>query len=100
MYTKCIDKECVIIALYIDDKLIFGTSLDIVHSTKRFLASQFYMKDMGEAKVMLSVKITRIGDSIMISQEHYVEKILKRFGHFDAKPMSTPYDGNIQLMKN
>ena len=58
------------------------------------------MKDMGEATVILGVKITRMGDSIMLSQEHYVVKILKRFGHFDAKPMSTPYDVNTHLMKN
>ena len=58
------------------------------------------MKDMGEAKVILGVKIIRMGDSIMLSQEHYVEKILKRFGHFDAKPVSTPYDANTHLMKN
>ena len=74
--------------------MIFGTSLDMVHSIKRFLASQFYMKYIGEAKVILGVKITRMSDSIMLSQEHYVEKILKRFGHFDAKPVSTPYDAN------
>ena len=36
------------------------------------------MKDMGEAKVILGMKITRLDDSIMLSQEHYVEKILKR----------------------
>ena len=46
------------------------------------------------------MKITRMGDSIMLSQEHYVEKIIKRFGHFDAKPVSTPYDANTHLMKN
>ena len=100
VYTKYIEKECVIIALYVDDMLIFGTSLSMVHSTKRFLASQFDMKDMGEANVILGVKITRMGDSIMLSQEHYIEKILKRFGHFDAKPVSTPYDANTHLMKN
>ena len=58
------------------------------------------MKDMGEAKIILGVKITRMGDSIMLSQEHYVEKILKRFKHFDTKPLSTPYDANTHLMKN
>ena len=63
MYTK---KECVIIALYVDDILIFDTSLSVVHNTKRFLASQFDMKYMCEAKVILGVKITRMGDSIML----------------------------------
>ena len=38
--------------------LILSTSLSVVHSTKRFLASQFDMKDMGEAKVILGVKDT------------------------------------------
>ena len=84
----------------VDGMLIFGTSLSVIHSTKRFLASQFDMKDMGEAKVILGVKITRMGDSIMLSQEHYIEKILKRFGNFDAKLVSTPYDANAHLMKN
>ena len=67
VYTKCKDKECVIIVLYVDDMLIFGTSLDVVHSTKRFLASQFDMKDTSETKVNLGVKITKMSDSIMLS---------------------------------
>ena len=58
------------------------------------------MKDMGKAKVILGVKITRMSDSIILSQQHYVEKILKRFGYFDVKPMSTPYEANTHLMKN
>ena len=53
-----------------------------------------------KAKVIMGVKITRMGDSIILSQEHYVEKILKRFGHFDAKPVSTPYNANTHFMKN
>ena len=100
VYTKFIEKECVIIALYVDDMLIFGTSLSVVHSTKRFLSLEFDLKDMDEAKVILGVKITRMGDSIMLSQEHYVDKVLKSFEHFDAKPVSTPYDANTYLMKN
>ena len=86
MYVQSVQEKNVIIALYVDDMLIFGNSLSMVHSTKRFLASQFDMNDMGEAKVILGVKIIRMGYSIMLSQENYVEKILKRFGHLDAKP--------------
>ena len=67
MYTKCTEKESVIIALYVDDMLIFGTNLSVIHSTKRFLPSQFDMKYIGEAKVIFSVKITMMGNSIMLS---------------------------------
>ena len=55
---------------------------------------------MSETKIILGVKIIRMGDNIMISQEHYVKKILKRFEHFDVKPVSTLYDVNTHLMKN
>ena len=53
---KVYRKKSVIITLYVDDMLIFGTSLSVVYSTKRFLASQFDMKDMGEAKVIFGVQ--------------------------------------------
>ena len=32
------------------------------------------MKDMGEVKGISGIKIIRMGDSIMMSQEHYIEK--------------------------
>ena len=80
--------------------LIFGTGHDIVHKTKSFLASKFDMKDMGEASVILGVKIIRKNDSIILSQEHYVEKLLKKFGYFDVNPVSILYHANTQLKKN
>ena len=94
------NNDCVIICLYVDDMLIFGTCIDIVVETKSFLASKFDMKDMGEASVILGVKIIRKGDSILLSQEHYIEKLLKKFDYYDSKSVSTPYDCNLQLKKN
>ncbi|GJY23715.1 zinc finger, CCHC-type containing protein [Tanacetum coccineum] len=39
----------VIICLYVDDMLIFGTDQNQVDKTKKFVSSKFSMKDMGEA---------------------------------------------------
>ena len=49
----------VIICLYVDDMLIFGTDLRQVELTKSFLSSNFAMKDMGEADVILGIRIKR-----------------------------------------
>jgi hypothetical protein len=100
IYSKFNNNEGVIICLYVDDLLIFGTSLDIVHDSKRFLGSNFDMKDMGEANVILGIKILRNDDCITLSQSHYIEKVLKRFEYFDLSPMSTPYDSKVHLVKN
>ncbi|GJX45633.1 zinc finger, CCHC-type containing protein [Tanacetum coccineum] len=43
----------VIICLYVDDMLIFGTDQVQVDLTKEFLSSRFYMKDTREADVIL-----------------------------------------------
>ena len=69
-------------------------------NTKSFLRSKFDMKDLGEAKVILGIKITRTLNGLNLSQEHYIEKILKRFEHFGCKPLLTPNDPSSQLKKN
>jgi hypothetical protein len=100
IYSKFNNNESVIICLYADDLLIFGTSLDVVHNTKRFLGSNFDMKDMGGANVILGIKILKNDDCITLSQSHYIEKVLKIFEYFDLSPMSTPYDSKVHLVKN
>ncbi|XP_021714888.1 uncharacterized protein LOC110682853 [Chenopodium quinoa] len=60
----------------------------------------FDMKDLGEANVILGIKITRTENGVSLDQFHYIEKILKKYGYFDCKPASTPYDPSVKLFKN
>ena len=100
IYKKVENNSCIIICLYVDNMLISGTNLQVVINTKSFLRSKFDMKDLREAKVFLGIKITRTLNGLNLFQEHYIEKILKRFEHIDCKPVSTPYDPSSQLKKN
>ncbi|GJZ55553.1 zinc finger, CCHC-type containing protein [Tanacetum coccineum] len=58
-YDKCVYSKFdgsgkgVIICLYVDDMLIFGTDQNQVDKTKKFVSSKFFIKDMGEADVIL-----------------------------------------------
>ena len=94
IHSKYEDNTCVIIFLYVDDKLIFGSNLEVVCETKKFLGFKFYMKDLGKTEVILGIKITRTPNGLKISQEHYAEKILRKFEPFDCKPVSTLYNPN------
>ncbi|GAU50608.1 hypothetical protein TSUD_410180 [Trifolium subterraneum] len=100
IYYKCDGNICTIICLYIDDMLIFGSNLSAVNNVKSLLGNDFDMKDLGEASVILGIKITRSEKGISLDQSHYVEKILKKYGYFDCKPTCTPYDPNVKLFKN
>ncbi|GJZ21778.1 zinc finger, CCHC-type containing protein [Tanacetum coccineum] len=68
--------------------------------TKEFLSSSFSMKDMGEADVILGIRIKHESNGISISQYHYIQKVLKKFNYFDCTPASTPMDTSEKLMPN
>ena len=50
--------------------------------------------------MILGIKIIRDSNRIMLSQGYYIERMLKRFDHFDCTHVFTPYDGSIHLRKN
>jgi hypothetical protein len=47
--------EGVILCLYVDYILIFGTSLYVTEEVKDFLSKSFDMKDLGVADVILNI---------------------------------------------
>nr|GEX75964.1 reverse transcriptase domain-containing protein [Tanacetum cinerariifolium] len=71
-----------------------------VDKTKEFMLSNFSIKDMGEADVILGIRIKREDNGITITQSYYIEKILKKFKCDDCCPVSTPLDPTIKLMPN
>jgi hypothetical protein len=92
--------EGVILCLYVDNILIFGTNMKVIHEVKSFLSKSFDMKDLGQADVILNIKLIKNESGITLSQSHYVEKILSRFGFTDGKSSPTPYDPSMILRKN
>nr|GEU68514.1 retrotransposon protein, putative, Ty1-copia subclass [Tanacetum cinerariifolium] len=71
-----------------------------IDKTKKFLSSRFSMKDMGKADVILGIKIKRENKEIVITQSHYIEKILNKFNREDCSPVSTPMDSVEKLKLN
>jgi hypothetical protein len=86
--------------LYVDDVLIFGTYIDVINDVKLFLSQNFDMKDLGEAYVILNIKLHKNENGITLSQSHYVEKIPSRFGFENSKSYPNPYDPSLKLRKN
>ena len=57
------------------------------------------MKDLGKVEIIIGIKIIRTPIELKLSQEHYAEKILRKFEYFDCKLVSILYDPN-SLKKN
>jgi len=58
------------------------------------------MKDLGEADVILGIKIMRDGNHIGLSQSHYIEKVLQKFSRLDCNLFSIPFDQSVSLQPN
>ena len=57
------------------------------------------MKDLGHAKQILGMTITRHRDSkkLYLSQEKYIKKVLQRFNMDGAKPVASPLAPHFKL---
>lgn len=72
-------KMTVILCLYVNDMLIVGNDDKMVRFTKNMLKSSFDMKDKGPKVFILGTKFSRTSNKIILSQSHYVDKILENF---------------------
>ena len=71
--------------------------MDIINTAKMLHKNNFDMKDIGEANVILGMKISRTSNGIFVDQSHYIEKNLKKYNYFDCKPASIPFDSSVHL---
>jgi hypothetical protein len=59
MYLKCSNNSFIILPLYVDDILIDRNNKEMIDTTKKWLSSNFEIKNMGEANYILGVNIIR-----------------------------------------
>jgi hypothetical protein len=74
----------------------------LLNNTKQNIKGKFNMKDLGELYWLLNIKIKRDRENKMISlsQDAYIDKILKCFNLQNVKSLSIPVDPNMKLSKD
>ena len=83
IYSKSTENFGVIICLYFDDLLIFGTNMQGV-----------------EVDTILSIKVNKHSRGHSLCQSHYIENLLLQFNHLKFKEVNTTYDSSIKLKEN
>ncbi|GJU76611.1 zinc finger, CCHC-type containing protein [Tanacetum coccineum] len=88
-----------IVSLNVSEVASYTVNLELV--LRQLRVTQFSMESIGEeADVILGIKIKRKNKGIVITQSHYIEKILKKFNRDDCSPVSTPIDPIEKLKPN
>ncbi len=100
-YFKKVKSSFIILLLYVDDMLVAGANLEEINNLKKQLSSEFEMKDLGAAKQILGMRISRDkqGGILQLFQAEYICKVLQRFNMRDAKPVKTPLASHFRLSK-
>ena len=96
LYSKVEDGMQVILVLHVNDLFLTGDE-ELIADSKRKLAAEFEMKDLGPMHYFLGLEVWQKPGEIILSQGKYAMEILKRFGMMDCKSMSTPMTTNLKL---
>ena len=94
VYVFHVHMNVVMVALYVDDLILVGKHLEDVVKVKSILSNRFEMKDLGEIKYCLGIQVDRDRESrvIRLSQQKFVEEILRRFNMDQCNSVTTPID--------
>jgi hypothetical protein len=76
----------------VDDILLASSDVNLLLETKKFLSSNFDIKDFGEASFVLGIDIHRDRRKgvLELSQKAYLEKVLKKYSMYACKPSPAP----------
>jgi hypothetical protein len=97
LFTRRNGKSFTALLIYVDDILITGNDLKAICTLKNFLHNCFRIKDLGDLKYFLGIKISQSKKGIFISQRKYALEILKDSGVLGAKPVNFPMEQNTKL---
>ena len=91
----------VILAVYVDDIIIAGSSLDRINDVKQAFNKKYKMKDLGQLEFVLGVQVDINKDkgTIRLSQRQYVLDMLASFGLHDCNPSKTPLSAGTYLSR-
>jgi len=93
--------EITITSTYTDDTTGVSSSKEEADRAKEKLGRTYETKDLGEAGLVLGIKIERNREAgtLSISQHGYLERVLEKYGMMDCTPKATPLPLGLSLSK-
>ena len=97
LFTRKQGKSFTALLIYVDDILITGNDIDSINATKKFLHSNFRIKELGDLKYFLGIEVSSSKNGIFISQRKYALEIIADVGLLGAAPIDTPMERGLKL---
>ncbi|GJT35188.1 putative ribonuclease H-like domain-containing protein [Tanacetum coccineum] len=100
LFIKRVKGDILLVQVYVDDIIFGSTRNELCSEFEKMMHKKFQMSSMGELTLFLGLQVTQKNDGIFISQDKYMEEILKKFGFLTVKTTSTPMKTSKPLLKD
>src|SRR6266545_2727184 len=96
-YIRCSNDDFTILLVWVDDFISISTTDNLNNVTEHDLKGHFDIKSLRLPNLLLEMKV-HVGNKIIsISQAHYIDSLLTKFGLTNMNPVVTPMDPNVKL---
>lgn len=99
LYRRQEGEQLLLVAVYVDNLLITGTSLRLIAVSKEEMSARFEMSDLGKLTYYLGIEVHQQGEGITLKQERYSKKILEETRMQDCNPVHVPMDPSLKMSK-
>ncbi|GJT19954.1 putative ribonuclease H-like domain-containing protein [Tanacetum coccineum] len=100
LFIKRYKGDILLVQVYVDDIIFGSTKKELCIAFEKLMHEKFQMSSMGELTFFLGLQVKQKKDDIFISQDKYVDEILKKFGFTEVKTASTPIETQKPLLKD
>ncbi|GJZ31662.1 putative ribonuclease H-like domain-containing protein [Tanacetum coccineum] len=92
LFIKKNSRDIILVQVYVDDIIFGSTNKAWCTEFEVLMKGEFEMSAMGELTFFLGLQVKQKPDGIFISQDKYVQDMLKRFDMESVRPATTPYE--------
>ncbi|GJY56304.1 putative ribonuclease H-like domain-containing protein [Tanacetum coccineum] len=92
LFIKKNSRDIILVQVYVDDIIFGSTNKAWCDDFEVLMKGEFEMSAMGELTFFLGLQVKQKPDGIFISQDKYVQDILKKFDMESVRPATTPFE--------
>ncbi|CAM9476172.1 unnamed protein product, partial [Sphacelaria rigidula] len=92
VYTKGSHGGHIMLTLFVDDILMTGPSINLLHEVQDLLKTKFSISELGPVSLILRMEVIRdeARGTLKLWQHNYVKYLLLKFGMDSSNPVHTP----------
>ncbi|GJU89348.1 putative ribonuclease H-like domain-containing protein [Tanacetum coccineum] len=100
LFIKKNSKDIILVQVYVDDIIFGSTKKAWCDEFEVLMKGEFEMSAMGELTFFLGLQVKQKPDGIFISQDKYVQDMLKKFDMESVRTATTPYEASKPKSKD